>query len=183
MFAPLRYRGLIDLQSFSYRYLRAEMGNNITGKHARIIGIPIFFVNRQPDTPLFQDGRTMKTSDETLTVGERLRKAREAHKLTQEQLAVRAGVKQSSISELETGETKEISGSTLLAISDTIKISTHWLLSGRGQMDRDIATVLTERGRRLVEIFEDSSPKQKDAIFQVADAFAKPDGSASEGGN
>jgi transcriptional regulator with XRE-family HTH domain len=51
-----------------------------------------------------------------------------------------AGLKQPSISELETGETKEISGPTLIAISQALKIRPEWLVTGHGEMDESTAS-------------------------------------------
>ena len=69
------------------------------------------------------------------TLGLRLRHARKHRKLTQPQLAEAAGLKQPSISELETGETKEISGPTLIALCDVLKVRPEWLVTGKGEME------------------------------------------------
>lgn len=70
------------------------------------------------------------------TVGLRLRYARkELRKLTQPQLASAAGIKQPSLSEIETGETKEISGPVLVALCRALRIRPEWLLSGAGPIE------------------------------------------------
>src|SRR6185436_11051598 len=65
------------------------------------------------------------------TLGLRLRKARKDRKYSQVTLAKAAGLKQPSISELESGETKEISGPTLIAICGVLKVRPEWLITGR----------------------------------------------------
>jgi transcriptional regulator with XRE-family HTH domain len=47
-------------------------------------------------------------------------------------LAKRAGIKQPSLSELETGETKEISGPTLIGLAKALEVNPGWLLNGTG---------------------------------------------------
>lgn len=69
------------------------------------------------------------------SLGLRLRNARKERKLSQVQLAKVTGLKQPSISELESGETKEISGPTLIAISDALNVNPSWLVTGKGQME------------------------------------------------
>lgn len=110
----------------------------------------------------------------TMGVGQRLRDIRERRKLTQEQLARDAGVTQPSISELETGETKEISGPVLISISRALKINPIWLMTGEGQEELNIVLHASERGRRILEVFEESNDQAKATLFQVANALAQP---------
>ena len=69
------------------------------------------------------------------SLGLRLRTARKLRKMSQVDLAKAAGVKQPSISELESGETKEISGPTLIAISSALAIRPAWLVTGKEPME------------------------------------------------
>lgn len=68
-------------------------------------------------------------------VGVRLRHARKLRGLTQQELAKAAGVPQSAISEVETGESKSPSGTNLVSIAFALKVSPGWLAQGKGQMD------------------------------------------------
>ena len=68
-------------------------------------------------------------------VGLRLKRARKLRGLTQVKLASKAGVKQASISEIETGQTKTLRGTTLLNIAEVLGVNPEWLAHGRGQMD------------------------------------------------
>ena len=94
-----------------------------------IIGAPIFNVNRHSDI-LFRDDAVMATA-----LGERLSKARKLRKLTQQRLAEKSGVKQSSISELETGESTSISGDTLIGVCAALRIRPAWLVRGGAPME------------------------------------------------
>src|SRR5678810_301483 len=68
-------------------------------------------------------------------VGVRLRHARKLRGFTQQELAKAAGVPQSAISEVETGESKSPSGTNLVSIALALRVSPNWLAQGKGQMD------------------------------------------------
>lgn len=69
-------------------------------------------------------------------VGVRLRYARKLRGLTQVKLAKASGVKQASISEVETGESKSPSGTNLFSLAQSLKVNPEWLAHGKGPMDR-----------------------------------------------
>lgn len=69
------------------------------------------------------------------SLGMRLRHARKQRKMSQVELAKATGLKQPSISELESGETKEISGPTLIAISASLSVRPEWLVTGKEPME------------------------------------------------
>lgn len=66
-----------------------------------------------------------------ITISERLRDAREAASLTQEQLAAKAGVSQGTIANVESGARKN--PRELMAIAKAAKVNPEWLKSGKGQ--------------------------------------------------
>lgn len=68
-------------------------------------------------------------------VGVRLRHARKLRGFTQQELAKNSGVKQATISELETGESKSPVGTNLVSLAQSLRVSAEWLASGRGSMD------------------------------------------------
>lgn len=97
-----------------------------------IIGTPLLNVktrNRHP-FPLATDTRGMRD------IGLRLKHARKLRKLTQDELAKRAGVKQASISDLERGESKSFRGVTLVSIARVLSVRAEWLSHGKGTMER-----------------------------------------------
>lgn len=75
------------------------------------------------------DTKTMTTAPDS-TVGERVRRAREAEGLTQEQLAAKAGVTQNTISNLERGFTS--TSRELPAIARALRRNLAWLTRGDG---------------------------------------------------
>jgi transcriptional regulator with XRE-family HTH domain len=69
------------------------------------------------------------------TMGKRLRRTREARNLSQVQLADAIKIKQSSLSDLETGATKDVSGRVLLALCKKLKVRPEWLLNNDGDVN------------------------------------------------
>lgn len=67
-------------------------------------------------------------------IGDRLKKARQELKLTQEALAEMAGVSKQAISQIERGTTKDPAAATLEPICRKAGISLHWLMNGSGDM-------------------------------------------------
>lgn len=87
-----------------------------------IIGTPIFEVNRNSDW-LMLDNIGM-------SIGSRIKEARKHAKLSQKALAQKVGMSQSSLSELETGES---SGTTLIAsFAAALGVNALWLETGKG---------------------------------------------------
>lgn len=91
--------------------------------------------------------------------------------MTQPQLASAAGLTQPSISELETGETKEISGPTLITISQALKIRPEWLVTGRGEMNEAVAShgmALAIEEALAVKKLRDSAPAWRRYVLSLA---------------
>jgi len=103
------------------------------------------------------------------SLGLRLRWAREQlRKLTQQQLAASSGVKQPSISELETGETKEISGPTLISISQALRVRPEWLVEGKLPIEYGEADALAPDERELLASYRAALPRWKISIRYMA---------------
>lgn len=66
------------------------------------------------------------------TLGKRLKAARLAAGLTQEQLGEIAGVSKQAVSQIENGTTQNPESKTLDPICRALKLSTHYVLTGRG---------------------------------------------------
>lgn len=66
------------------------------------------------------------------TLGKRLKAARLAAGLTQEQLGKIAGVSKQAVSQIENGTTQNPESKTLDPICRVLKLNTHYVLTGRG---------------------------------------------------
>lgn len=72
------------------------------------------------------------------TLAERAKKARKKSKLTQAEAAKKIGIKQPSLSDIETGKTKSLDQSTLMGMASTYNILPH-LLTGSAEPTLEIA--------------------------------------------
>lgn len=92
-----------------------------------------------------------------MSIGSRIREARKQAKLTQGQLASRVGIKQATVSELETGES---AGTTLLAtFASVLGVNALWLETGKGlqRQPADAAQTASQRQAHMILAFEDES--------------------------
>lgn len=69
-------------------------------------------------------------------LGERLRKARKDKNLTQQKLAVMAGVVQQTINKLERGIMTRPTEQLIIEIAKHLDVSPAWLMFGAGEIDR-----------------------------------------------
>jgi len=91
---------------------------------SHIMGTPVSEVNRY-------SGRAVGNNI-GMSIGNRLKQARKAAKLTQMELAARSTLKQSTISDLEVGKSQ---GTTYLAsLAAALGVSALWLETGKGSM-------------------------------------------------
>ncbi len=114
------------------------------------IGTPILSVNRYSDL--------MPHDNIGMSIGSRIREARRAAKLTQKALAERVGMKQASLSELETGESQ---GTTMVAsFAAALGVSALWLETGKGSMAPEPTADLRDLvpGARLVHVSGQDDP-------------------------
>lgn len=118
-----------------------------------------FSVNRQTDTHLYKNA--YMTLD---TYGQRLKSARQAAKLTQEQLALKAGLRQGTISELENDN---YAGSSKTAeLAEALGIDALWLAQGIG--DRVVGSgVIGASSASLASAVVAASPAAKEAIRAI----------------
>ena len=102
-------------------------------------------------------------------LGTRLRHARRVRgNQSQGAVAKAAGVKQPSISDIESGETKDLSGSTLVAICSFLKIRPEWLITGKEPMDADELGALAPDERELLERYRAAAPRWRVSIRYMA---------------
>lgn len=79
------------------------------------------------------------------TTGDRVKRLRERREWTQQQLADRAGVAQSTINGIEKGVRQKMP-SSLIEIADALNVDAYWLKTGRGRDERRDANSLTVVG-------------------------------------
>jgi transcriptional regulator with XRE-family HTH domain len=140
-------------------------------RHADII------VNRHGDS-LLGDAIGMPVSP----LGKRIFDLRKDKGLTQGQLAELAGVRQSSISDLETGETAEISGGTLVGLANVFGVRSKWLYSGRGPKELD-GHDLTQDEIEMLEKYRRASPRWRLSLRLLADVSDEEQNNISEAVN
>jgi transcriptional regulator with XRE-family HTH domain len=126
-----------------------------------IIGIPINEVNRYSDL--------ISRENIGMTIGQRIKAARQEIPLTQTELGTKVGLRQSTISELEKGDS---AGTAYLAsIASVLGLSALWLETGKGPKypiksitPKEMLLIAayrdaTEEGKTFIEMACDSAPK------------------------
>ena len=71
-----------------------------------------------------------------MSSGERIKEAREDLHISQSELAKRARVTKSAVSQWENGSTRELKAGHLLAVAKALNVSPDWLVTGRGPKHR-----------------------------------------------
>jgi transcriptional regulator with XRE-family HTH domain len=99
----------------------------------------------------------------TMSLGERLRKARLTAQLTQKQLAEKAGITQQMVSRLETGKAQGTTDIVSLAIA--CEANPEWLATGKGDM------VEASDSRALMEDIESLPDDDRAAIKHMIKAL------------
>ncbi|VVE68899.1 XRE family transcriptional regulator [Pandoraea anapnoica] len=126
----------------------------------------MFKVNRQTDVGLYKNAYMTTLS----TFGRRLRYARKAAGLTQKELADKVGLKQATISELETDE---YSGSAkTAAMAEVLGVTALWLAEGKGNRDGSAPMVVNYEA--AIAAASESARNLIDAILR-ADLAGEPE--------
>jgi transcriptional regulator with XRE-family HTH domain len=97
------------------------------------------------------------------TVGQRIRELREARKLTQQQLAKSLGIKQGSLTQLETGKSKAPASTTLTKLARVFEVDPEWLMTGRG--NQQPISSLGEDESELVLLFRSLSQEGRQYVL------------------
>lgn len=103
--------------------------------------------------------------------GKRIRFARKARGLRQIALAKLIGIAQSAISDLETGNSKDMEGSTLVGLVKHLGVNPHWIMHGDGPMFFDDDDSIS-----LIESFGKMTDANRAALLAAADALLKSQG-------
>ena len=102
-------------------------------------------------------------------VGKRIRDLRKASGLRQGELARRAGMSQSALSDLERGDTTVPRGDSLVGLAVALKVSHQWLMSGEGSPVELMQPDLDES--ELLQIYKDLSEPNRAALVGAAKAM------------
>lgn len=89
--------------------------------------------------------------------------------LTQAELAKLAKIKQASLSELETGETKNPRGDTLVRVAKALQVDPDWVITGAGSPTRAVQP--DEDEHELLQIWGDLSHPNRGALMAAARAL------------
>lgn len=100
-------------------------------------------------------------------IGQRIRKYRKAHGLSQEQLAERVGISVTHMSHIETGNTK-LSLPVLVELAQTLEVQTDDLLReefyGRRNAENEVLGLLQQCDERKMRILTDILRSAKTAM-------------------
>lgn len=96
-------------------------------------------------------------------IGQRIRRFRKAHSLSQEELAEKVGISTTHMSHIETGNTK-LSLAVLVKIALTLEVNTDDILFEQSVINK---SSLTEQ---ILELLEDCSPQELIIIFDIIKA-------------
>lgn len=106
---------------------------------------------------------------DTLSIGQRIRLARETLGLNQGELARRIGIKQASLSDLENGLSKAPSARVLLDMADILKVTPRWIIDGK---DGELK-IATPKEHDLLDLFRELPEPQQQAMLGTLQALAK----------
>jgi transcriptional regulator with XRE-family HTH domain len=102
------------------------------------------------------------------TMGERVKREREARQMTQTELAKAAGITQPTLSVIESGRTKNVEDETLLGLANALGVTARYLRHGR------VASV-PQTGisgiDAVVEIYDALTPENRAAWLAAGRAF------------
>jgi transcriptional regulator with XRE-family HTH domain len=99
--------------------------------------------------------------------GERIKARRKELGLTQVELARLLGIKQSSLSELENGESIMPKSDNLMKLAKVLRVSQAWIMTGK---DGDLE-VLDEQEERHISALRGLSVEERKAIYSLVETL------------
>lgn len=105
------------------------------------------------------------------TVGERLQALMELRNISQNMLALRSGVKQTTISGIINGSAPRLD--TAAALADALGVSLDWLA---GRQVKDSGATLTPQEERLLQVFRQFDPEEQALALDLIQTLAKSRG-------
>ena len=118
-------------------------------------------VNRPPDmTRLYHAA---------VSIGQRIRQRRKALGMTQVDVAKLAGIKQSSLSDIERGETAALAADTLLGLCKALRTTARWITLGMG--DHDAQQHMSEQELHVLQLLRTMSEEQQAIWIRIGRAL------------
>lgn len=130
-----------------------------------IIGIPI---QKSIGIPISRNDNLSHMNN----LGKRIRALRTTKGLTQKKLALRIGIQQSSLSELETGESKIASGDTLVRLAEVLECSPDWLATGKGSPVMPLSGISPDESDLLL-VWRYLSEQNQELLLHMAHKIAE----------
>lgn len=107
-------------------------------------------------------------------VGERVAALREAAGINQRQFAIELGIRQQSLSEIESGKSKSPSATTLLKAAGRLNVNPWYLLTGEGvAREKDLRPDVFECASAMQELTRDQVTNIKALIQSIVPAANK----------
>jgi transcriptional regulator with XRE-family HTH domain len=111
-----------------------------------------------------------------MDIGDRIKLARKAAKLSQADVAARLGITASAISQWENGAVVNVRPANLLALCEALQVRAEWLVTGKEPM-----RPTSREDRAILDLLAQLTPEQRRSFLALAAAFRQPDGEASDG--
>ncbi len=116
--------------------------------------------------------RSYITPVDEKTIGRRIRELRQQRGLTQVQLAEMAGVEQSLVSDYERGIVR-LHGALVAAFARALKVSADEILTLEPVKNQRNGLIKDRRFARRLQLIDQLSRRQKDALLTTIDTFLK----------
>ena len=100
-----------------------------------------------------------------MTIGSRIKKARQAQGLSQAELADTLGITRSACSQWESDEGTGPRRERLERLADLLGVSYEWLATGRDQVREEPPLYLNTEQQELLQRFKSLSPRQRQALL------------------
>lgn len=112
------------------------------------------------------------------SVGDRIRFARKAADMTQEQLAKKTGVTKGAVSQWEQGGIKSLNSVVLFALADALEVNARWIALGDRPPTRPLHVSPEESA--LVETFRSLPEAARDELLAKANEYRRVTGTSAQ---
>jgi len=103
-----------------------------------------------------------------MTPGQRIKIRRKELDLTQIAVSKAAGITQGALSDIESGASRDLKGTTLSGLAKALKTNTTWIMYGRGKHD---SPTLSEEEEVLLEEYGQLNAPNRSAILAAIRAL------------